>query len=990
MSILYFEIGTFSQNRNCIASAIEEAHRVGLYEEHPIFGKIYWQQAQLFYTEEKWNDAAYFFNKACSIFACEQDWEDYAWVKFVIGTMAYYVGDFSKMECALNESLMIGETLKEDKVSLMTNILYTLGVFYELKGDYNRALEISQKALLMQANSTDSTTIGTLYNNIGAIFYAKCDYEQAISFFQQSILIFQKIRGEQSLDCAEIYANIGLAHLYQKEFDEALQYFYKSLEITHSGLNSNEIENTIICYNNLSKTHFDLGKYDTSFYFAQKSFEINQDNQGYIDVTYDQLSAVYKERKEYQKALRLNEDALRIRKDKYGERHKETADSYRRIAEIYYELNQVDIALAYCQKALIAVSLDFNSEDIYTNPSLNNVNDRNSITEILELKGTLLTLSFQKEKKQIDLLKGALDSFELAISAMDSMRRDFQADASKHTLAAKALPIYEKSIQTAIELSDWFGKNGVDSVQVTNQYLQKAFQFAEKNKAAILLEAIKESKALLFSNIPTTILKREEDLKRDMEFYERKLFEKKQKSKDNADSLKMSFWESKIFDLSQEYQGLIDTLERDFPDYYHLKYNIEVASIEELQTKLKDKDETLLEYFVGKQNVYVFVINANSIEVRKTPNDIVLQQHFETLVQSLKLNPFQTADVKEAYLAYLQSAHWIYQYLVKDMLPEKNLTNQIKSLTVIPDGIMGYIPFEALLVQYPNNVEKIDFSLANLDYLIEEYSLSYAYSATLLLEGLEESSKSVAKGSYIGFAPVFEKQVKSDTTKSYGSCLTTELETLAESELEVKRLGDMMNGKVFLKEEATKQNFMKNRANGRILHLATHACLSQADPMFSTIHFVDDYLSTYELFNIRLDVDLAILSACNTGSGTYIPGEGIMSLSKGFLYAGCPSIITSLWSVNDKASAEIMLNLHVNLLEGQSKNDALRSAKLQYLETEPNRLLPPYFWATFVHIGNPKPIELDSVSFLTFGWIIGISFFIFCFLYLVSRNRTMF
>ncbi|MFK7906475.1 MAG: CHAT domain-containing protein, partial [Chitinophagales bacterium] len=276
------------------------------------------------------------------------------------------------------------------------------------------------------------------------------------------------------------------------------------------------------------------------------------------------------------------------------------------------------------------------------------------------------------------------------------------------------------------------------------------------------------------------------------------------------------------------------------------------------------------------------------------------------------------------------------------------------------------------------------FGLNDMDYLVKDYSIGYAYSANLFLEGLETEASNKEQN-YVGFAPVFEKQLALNGLRNIRSCSEAELQPLEGSEREVEQLREMMNGTVFLKEEASKQNFMENGANGRILHLATHACLSEEDPMFNTIHFVNDYLSTYELFNIRLDVDLAILSACNTGSGTLVRGEGIMSLSRGFLYAGCPSIVTSLWNVNDNAAVDIMLNLHANLMEGQSKNDALRSAKLQYLQNKPNRLSAPYFWATFVHIGNPKPIELNSVS-TNLYWLLSLLVLGLGSLYLIGRK----
>lgn len=990
LSSLYQEMGRVERYESCLRLAIVEGEDY-LGANHPRLGDLYAAKSDLLFTKEKYNRAKYFIKKSISIFICESEWEKYLWGKYLLAATLFHTKDYAGMECNLTEALASLEILEEeeDRLEFEAHILQLLGVLYDSRGEYNRALEISKEALPIYEKRADSSAIATTCNNIGAIFFSKNDYEQAINYLDYSIDICKKISGEYSTDCAETYANIGLAYLAQKEFTTTLEYLYKSLEITKNKKNDNPaIKNTIDCYNNLSQTYFDLGKYDTSYHFAQKALSLNQDVKNALHITHHLLSSYLQKKGDYEEALKLSKSAATLSIDKFGERHPRVAMNYKELAKIYYSLNQIDTALFYCQKALIAVSLQFNSTNIEDNPPITEVNNEGTFYKILEIKGELLQLAFQRENKNIALLISALNTFKLAIQSIDRMRQSFEAEASKHTLAENALPIYEKSIEVAIELSKWFETHPNNSGKTPEDYLKDAFLFAEKNKATILLEAIKESKALRFADIPETVLEQEKSLKRDIGFYERNLFEEKQKTTESPDSLKMSFWKTQIFELKREYQKLSDTLEEKYPDYYGLKYNIEVATVEDLQKQLAEKGETLLEYFVGEKNVYVFVITSSDIKIHSIQNNDTLKKHFEALLKTLKISPSKTKNKEKAYLAYLYSAHWIYKNLVQKVLPPENTVEDIGQLIVIPDGIMGYIPFEVLLMKYPDNTNGIHFELDYLDYLIEKYSISYAYSSSLLLEGLKavEESNWHKKENYAGFAPVFSEQNEGNSDRKKGSCSVSELETLEESENEVKELGKKMEGIVFLKEQATKKNFMTYGTNKHVLHLATHACLSEADPMSNTIHFVNDYLFTSELFNIKLDVDLAILSACNTGSGILSPGEGIMSLSRGFLYAGCPSIITSLWSVNDKAAADIVINLHDNLLEGQSKHDALRSAKLQYIESVPNRLRAPYYWGAFVHVGNPKAIEWDFSSG-NFGWIFGLIFiFSGAVLYLLKKR----
>ncbi|MCZ6566308.1 MAG: CHAT domain-containing protein, partial [Gammaproteobacteria bacterium] len=187
------------------------------------------------------------------------------------------------------------------------------------------------------------------------------------------------------------------------------------------------------------------------------------------------------------------------------------------------------------------------------------------------------------------------------------------------------------------------------------------------------------------------------------------------------------------------------------------------------------------------------------------------------------------------------------------------------------------------------------------------------------------------------------------------------------AEHEVEEITKIMHGTSYIRQQATEQRFKQEAGKAKIIHLATHANTDDENPMYSNFVFVPDtsagedgFLNTYELYNMQLNADLVVLSGCNTGYGKLYRGEGVMSLARGFMYAGCPRIVMSLWSVDDQSSAKIMNIFYKNLADGLTINDALRQAKLTYLRTTDKIKSNPFYWAGFVSIGETAPLILNS------------------------------
>jgi CHAT domain-containing protein len=284
---------------------------------------------------------------------------------------------------------------------------------------------------------------------------------------------------------------------------------------------------------------------------------------------------------------------------------------------------------------------------------------------------------------------------------------------------------------------------------------------------------------------------------------------------------------------------------------------------------------------------------------------------------------------------------------------------------MIPDGEMNYVSYELLLEEVPASP---DGDFRNVAYLLRKYTMQYQYSAALYVKSLSVSKLIKPTAGFWGMAPDFSQidqgQLRAnlgarDDTSSVFSNLPGAIE-------EVLNLSKIMGGQTATGLQATEAAFKKNSSQYGILHLATHSVVNNANPLRSKLVLTpgdgeDGMLNTYELFDLELNAGLVTLSACNSGIGTIEEGEGVVSLARGFTYAGCPSVLMSLWPVPDATTGELMASFYSYLQAGRSKSDALRQAKLDYLDKSNRLSASPFYWGGFVTLGY-DPADLQRLG----------------------------
>ncbi|MEL6252664.1 MAG: CHAT domain-containing protein, partial [Bacteroidota bacterium] len=297
--------------------------------------------------------------------------------------------------------------------------------------------------------------------------------------------------------------------------------------------------------------------------------------------------------------------------------------------------------------------------------------------------------------------------------------------------------------------------------------------------------------------------------------------------------------------------------------------------------------------------------------------------------------------------------------------------------------LLGYLPFETLLT---HKVE-IKKSYKKFPFLLKKYSLSYEYSSSLLLYPYKYPKTKKLK--YAGFAPLYSTNFLSNYQSRLGQSMDGEnfqFSDLRYNRAEVDQIAEMMTGSRYIGPLATESSFKKEAPKFDILHLAMHGFTHEERPLESGLIFSpqtdslnDGILHAHELYGMKLRAKLAILSACHTGSGKLARGEGIMSLSRAFKYAGCPNVISTLWQADDKSTQELIHSFFTSVAREENMATALRKAKLKFLEEANEIQAHPAHWAAFIYIGDPEALELKAkktpIPLLLILVLFGLGFF---------------
>ena len=868
-----------------------------------------------------------------------------------LGVVYYYKGDYEKSIEYHEKGLAIRIAALGARNKGIASNYINLGVVYRVMANYDKAEEMYRKALdiSIEALGENHPRVATIYSNLGIIYDLKGDVEQSLNFYKKALSIRIETLGPDHPDVANTYNDMGILFANQEDYDQALYYYDQSFRIRKK-IFTGDNPYLAMSYNNLGSVYKEKGSYDLALSQYEQALTMNRAVYGERNTEiaggYLSIGDVYLEQNKYDSAAVSYRRALDLFMEIYGLHHPLIAQSYRGMARIEERRRNIEEALRLAQRALASAAGNNTDTSVTANPVLSDTIWATDVFEALSLKAELLEKQFLQTQTN-EYLERSLETFELNSELIDRMRYSYRAEGSKLFLGKKAKSEYEKAIRISYRLYRRTG-NGL--------YAEKAFSFSEKSKAGVLLESMHDADAKTFAGLPDSVLAREKELRMNLSFYDTQI--QKESGNKLADAGMIKEYENRIFSLKAEYDKFILDLEKNNPDYYRLKYKAHEVDIPGLRRQL-GPDAALIEYFVGDSSVYTFTLTASGLEFRSIPKDSSFESEIKEVRQSV---------VDLNFKAYLSAAYQAYRRLIA---PIVTAIPNTPHLYVVPDGVLNYLPFDMLLSKKVNENQSIDFT--KLPYLIKDYTISYYYSSGFFSsENAADVHVKNSAGGFLGFAPVFSDSGSAGYVKNAPWSDSTMRDVridgarYAELPYTEKEVNDILKlfekhkrgGRIYVNGEAKESNFKSaSLEKYRFIHIASHGFINESNPKLSGIIFSQDTTSADdgvlyagEIYNLKLDADLVTLSACKSGWGKIVKGEGIMGLTRGFIYSGAKNVLVSLWQVGDESASELMIKFYEYVLAGNDLSTSLRKAKLDFIRQK--KYAYPADWSAFVLIGR--------------------------------------
>ena len=887
----------------------------------------------LYSTQEKGEQALVFYTKAIQYAENGVDPKTEISSVMSMASVFFKLMQLQKAEVYYKKVIRLGEKYGNNKyfpiaVSSLANIYKRLGMD-------DKALIYLQKSLESSTKLGSKYGVATALQNLGSYYLQKSNREEVEKHYREALGVLASIRtGEAYFEYvpiikAQIFQDLSVDAIETGNMIQAEKYIDKALAIANRyGAEKLRID----CYYLSGRIYKNQRKYDLSIVQYKRSLALKQaDLFGY-----------------------LNPRIL-------------TA-----IGEVYALQHQYDSALVYFQKAIQSEFKGFGLSNLYENPKIEDLYVNDYFVKMFFWKANCLQQRFQSEHKLSDIV-ASVDTYDWLIDILEIQRQKFQGKNAKNKFSEANFPVYKRAIKASLIAYEATGEK---------KYLEKAFVCSEKSKSSILLEKLLKVERQVQTYIPDSLKLKEREIAAKQTVYEKKIFKLMHESA-TIDSAQLFIYRDRLFHIQQEKDQLLAEIKTHYPAYYQVKYDFEVASISQIRDQLLESDKGLIEYFVADSTLYTFVVTQDTFRMESLQLDFPLYSWIDSLricTYGYQLSTNKTdALYKELQKGYEHYAHQLYRKLLAPLgkLPTK--------LIIIPDGVLAYVSFDALLMQAPDEKE----TYRNYAYVLKQHQLSYGYSTRLLIN-MKRIPIMPQKG-VLAMAPTFEAE--ETQFASVEELRRDGLGPLVFNQPEVNFVTDLMSGRALLGKEATEDRFSLLAPQYNIIHLSSHGKFEDRNPDYSFLAFTEiedtlenERLYVRELYNMRLNAELVVLSACETGIGHLQKGEGIESLARGFAYAGAKSLLTTLWQVNDEASLILMKAFYTHLNNGKPKDEALRLAKLDYIHNANIReaKIHPFFWSAFIAMGDMKPIgspHSDTRWMWMFGifvlGVVGIMYYLF-------------
>lgn len=863
---------------------------------------------------------------------------------------------------ALSKELALRRFLGDGKKQALA--LSNMGQAYYSQGDFQTAMERYKEALPLGRASGDRRTVAIILSNISGVYFNLGEFQQALDYCNQALLL-RRVAGDRRGEAITL-SNIGSNYRELGEPQKALDYSQWALSLLRE-VGDWYSESAILDV--IGRDYYDLGDYPKALESHKQSLSLRQ----MMKDRYGEGSALanignaYARMGERQKALEYLEQSLQLRRA-LGDRRGE-ALTLQSAGELYRELGEAQKALAYFSQGLTL------SQAIK-----NRVYEANLLYDIARIE------------QSSGLFLEAQARIEAAIATIESTRSNVaRADLQSSFLASKQ-DFYEFEIDLLMQ------SYRRDQDQ---ESLVKAFSVSERRRARSLLDSLEETRANIRQGVSPGLLTRERAIRATLDQKAEsqiKLLSGKHTPEQAAALAK------EVATITDDYEQLLADIRASSPRYAALTQSAPL-SFEELQTEILDPDALLLEYSLGKERSYLWAVTSTDITGYELPSRSEIEGQarniYDLLTSRNRFVKFEKPDERQARVAKADTEYCLAAgRLSQLLLGPLGAKMRGKRLLIVTDGALQYLPFAALPSPQVNTAkENEQETRRGYRPLMVDHEVTSLPSASVLgvlrreVRGRKPAPKTVAVLADPVFSETDERVTELKSARKSGDQLTKSGEAVraedgleselvrsvrdlsAENGLEIARLPfTRQEAKAILAlipraEQFAALDFDANRAAAtspelsmyRIVHFATHGLLNPTHPGLSGLilsivdrqgNDQDGFLPTHEIFNLNLPVDLVVLSGCRTGLGKEIKGEGMLGLTRGFMYAGAARVAVSLWDVNDKSTADLMAQFYSGMLGKRRLSPAAALRGAQVAMWKSIRWRSPYYWAAFVLQGE--------------------------------------
>ncbi|HEY9487951.1 MAG TPA: CHAT domain-containing tetratricopeptide repeat protein, partial [Chryseosolibacter sp.] len=851
-------------------------------------------------------------------------------VQFTNAVVYHWLDMPDTAEVLHNEALNLRKRIYGDSSREVADSYLWRGVLYNwglqrkelAEESYRSAWELQKKYM-----PESRYALGSVYYGLANIAMENFRFDEALIFANEYLLLYHDIPYEQAFG-KQLIAN---AYWGMRDHDKSLKYRREAINIyRRSGFK----EDLIIEYGNLANDLTNLGRYEEAEQVLTRGQQIlntaHMKDPYHAIILYVNFGDLYRLMKKYASAEQYIERAMNIALRQYGERNNEVADIFSSHGEVMRDQLRFQDALLDFQRMLIAVIPGFSSTDYEVMPGIQSENPyfKNIISATFKKADAFLAW-YGADHDPLHL-EFALKNYKQAYAQIAEARRSIGDELSKPYLMSN----FQESIENSIECAR-LQYNRTKDPALINDILY----FVEFTKYLNVLDALDRSERANNSDVPVQILFRLDSTRNELNHLQRVELESKHFALSDDSLAKVR---NKILNLIGERRDLVARIARY--SLHDISAEKRVIPIEDVQTQLK-RDEQILEFFWGKDTIYTISITSTSSSVNAIANDSEMNSLLKSIHGMLKNTPSYKPGAVHQYVA---STYALHSKLFKPVVNREKLI-------IVPDGPLNLIPVEALVT----DPKAVNHSFRDLAYMIHDHEISYAYSCSILFHkgdhpaaGNDKIEKVLAF-SYSGDMKQSGRSMQDQRPVLPGTF--SELETLS---------GIFSNVSRFTDKNALKGNFIKMARDHDLIHLGLHGIGDPEVADHSRLVFPSDSMNTsdlyaYEIYNMKIDAKLVVLSACETGIGKQQQGEGIFSIARAFRYAGCPSVVMSMWRVNDRFTASLMESFYKDLHAGNPLAASLRNAKRKFLETSTDFTSHPANWSAFVLNGNNQSFEVS-------------------------------